>query len=72
MFLQYGAITGFCQATKEYCPPGPPGVPGNQPSYALQAIRYVKFIANFPRLCIFQYPCTTQAFLEQKEIEVIE
>lgn len=25
---QAEAITGFCRATKEYCPPGPPGHPG--------------------------------------------
>lgn len=28
IFLQYDAITGFCQSTKEYCPPGPAGIPG--------------------------------------------
>lgn len=26
--IPYDAITGFCRATKEYCPPGPPGLPG--------------------------------------------
>ena len=26
--LQYETITGFCRATKDYCPPGPPGLPG--------------------------------------------
>ncbi|XP_059613225.1 uncharacterized protein LOC132259559 [Phlebotomus argentipes] len=26
--IPYEAITGFCRATKEYCPPGPPGFPG--------------------------------------------
>ncbi|KFB48539.1 AGAP005849-PA-like protein [Anopheles sinensis] len=26
--IPFDAITGFCRATKEYCPPGPPGLPG--------------------------------------------
>lgn len=30
MCLQYNAITGFCKATKEYCSPGPQGLPGIQ------------------------------------------
>ncbi|XP_031630325.1 uncharacterized protein LOC116345246 [Contarinia nasturtii] len=27
--VPYEAISGFCSATKEYCPPGPPGSPGH-------------------------------------------
>lgn len=27
-FFQYESITGFCSATKEYCPPGPTGLTG--------------------------------------------
>lgn len=33
MCPQAEAITGFCRATKEYCPPGPqghPGIPGSK------------------------------------------
>lgn len=28
--FQYDAITGYCKAAKEYCPPGAPGLPGIQ------------------------------------------
>lgn len=28
LFFQYESITGFCSATKEYCPAGPTGLTG--------------------------------------------